>query len=35
MENIQRLTSGIFVGFDTFQAKTTITTKVTHKTKKQ
>lgn len=30
MENIQRLTRDIFVGFDTFQVKTTITTKVTH-----
>ncbi len=30
MENIQRLTRDIFVGIDTIQAKTTITTKVTH-----
>ncbi|EXY15823.1 hypothetical protein M114_1242 [Bacteroides fragilis str. 3986 N(B)22] len=30
MENIQRLTRDIFVSFDTFQTKTTITTKVTH-----
>jgi len=30
MENIQRLTRDIFVGFDTFQAKTTITTEMTH-----
>lgn len=34
MENIQRLTRDIFVGFDTFQTKTTITTKVTRPPKK-
>ena len=33
MENIQRLTRDIFVGFDIFQEKTAITTKVTHKTR--